>query len=97
MPGRKASTKCTADKADVRTAHDALAPIEPNSDSDLDVKVVSWRGEPVVASKLFHSGDHPTLRLSTREGYELTGTRNHPVLCLESVAGVPMLQWRFLP
>ena len=33
------------------------------------------------------SGDHPTLRLRTREGYELTGTRNHPVLCLERARG----------
>ena len=32
----------------------------------------------------------------TREGFELTGTGNHPVLCLEPVAGVPMLQWKLL-
>ena len=32
--------------------------------------------------KFFHSGEHPTLKLRTREGYELTGTHNHPVLCL---------------
>ena len=37
---------------------------------------------PFDASKLFHSGDHPTLRLRTTQGYELTGTHNHPVLCL---------------
>ena len=35
---------------------------------------------PGAATKLFHSGDHPTLRLRTREGFELTGTHNHPVL-----------------
>ena len=53
-------------------------------------------GNPVAASKFFHSGDHPTLRLRTREGFEVTGTHNHPVLCLEQVAGVPMLQWNLL-
>jgi DNA gyrase subunit A len=77
---------------------DSLAGVEvaPNSDTDLDLKVLDRLGNPVVASTLFHSGSHPTLRLRTREGFELTGTYNHPVLCLESVAGVPMLQWRLL-
>jgi len=73
-----------------------LAVIEANSEVDVDLKVIGWRGERVAASKLFHSGEHATLRLRTREGYELTGTRNHPVLCLESIAGVPILQWRLL-
>ena len=48
------------------------------------------------ASKLFHSGDHPTLRLRTREGYEVTGTHNHPLLCLVDMAGVPLLLWKLL-
>src|SRR5262249_52087559 len=53
-------------------------------------------GDLVRASKFFHSGEHPTLKLRTREGYELTGTHNHPVLCLVSVAGVPTLLWKLL-
>src|SRR3712207_8320782 len=48
------------------------------------------------ATKFFHSGSHPTLRLRTREGYELTGTHNHPVLCLVDLAGVPTLLWKLL-
>ena len=52
-----------------------------NSDVPLqDVKVVDHLGSPVTALTLFHSGEHPTSRLVTREGYELTGTHNHPVL-----------------
>ena len=30
----------------------------------------------------------------TGDGYEITGTPNHPLLCLVSIAGVPTLQWR---
>ena len=30
------------------------------------------------------------------EGYELTGTANHPVLCLVDMAGVPLLMWKLL-
>src|SRR5262245_58886659 len=52
----------------------------PDSDNDVDVEVLDRLGRPVKASKLFHSGEHPTLRLATHEGYELTGTHNHPVL-----------------
>jgi len=45
---------------------------------------------------LFHSGSHPTLTLRTVEGFELTGTANHPVLCLLDMAGVPLLMWKLL-
>jgi DNA gyrase subunit A len=73
-----------------------LAEVEPDSEADLDVEVLNRDGDPVRASKLFHSGDHPTLKLRTRQGYELVGTENHPVLCLRDVAGVPMLLWALL-
>ncbi|GAA0400448.1 intein-containing DNA gyrase subunit A [Micromonospora gifhornensis] len=67
-----------------------------SSETDIDLKVRDRNGELVRASKFFHSGEHPTLRLRTREGYELTGTHNHPVLCLVDVAGVPTLLWKLL-
>ncbi|HEX5450174.1 MAG TPA: DNA gyrase subunit A [Gaiellaceae bacterium] len=69
---------------------------QPESDNDVDLTVLDRLGRPVHASKLFHSGDHPTLRITTREGYELEGTHNHPVLCLATVAGVPMPLWKLL-
>jgi DNA gyrase subunit A len=68
----------------------------PESDNEVDTEVLDRLGRPVQASKLFHSGDHPTLKLRTKEGHELTGTHNHPVLCLVPVAGVPMLLWKLL-
>ena len=73
-----------------------LADAAPNSEVDIDLKVLDREGNAVRATKFFHSGDHPTLRLRTREGFEVTGTHNHPLLCVEQVAGVPMLQWKVL-
>ncbi|HEY8315786.1 MAG TPA: DNA gyrase subunit A, partial [Gaiellaceae bacterium] len=73
-----------------------LVDAEPDSDNDLDVEVLDRLGRPVPATKLFHSGEHPTLRLRTREGYELAGTHNHPVLCLVDMVGVPLLLWKRL-
>ncbi|HEY1332555.1 MAG TPA: DNA gyrase subunit A [Actinomycetota bacterium] len=93
---------CLTGDALVRTAAgavriDAIAPdARPNSDNDIELKALDRRGDPVLATRLFHSGTHPTLRLATREGYSLTGTHNHPVLCLESVLGIPLLLWKTL-
>jgi DNA gyrase subunit A len=70
--------------------------LETDSERDTDLLVHDRRGCPVRASKVFHSGDHPTLRLRTREGYTLRGTHNHPVLCLVDMLGVPLLLWKRL-
>jgi DNA gyrase subunit A len=93
---------CVAGDTRVRTRSgtvriDSLVPgAGANSDTPVDMEVLDRLGRPVHASVLFHSGEHPTLRLRTGEGYELTGTANHPVLCLVELAGVPILLWRLL-
>ncbi len=68
----------------------------PDSDNPVDIEILDRLGRPVHASVLFHSGEHPTMRLRTAEGFELTGTANHPVLCLVDMAGVPLLMWKLL-
>jgi DNA gyrase subunit A len=84
-----------ADGSTVRI--DEIVPgVRPNSDNPIDLKVLGRNGDPVRATMLFHSGEHPTLKLTTREGFDLTGTHNHPVLCLVSVLGVPTLLWKLL-
>src|SRR6476660_7833338 len=40
-----------------------LPDARPESDHELDLEVLDRQGRPVHASKLFHSGEHPTLRL----------------------------------
>ncbi|MGH3129556.1 MAG: DNA gyrase subunit A [Gaiellaceae bacterium] len=93
---------CLAGDTRVATARgslriDAIVPeAAPGSDNDVDLGVLDRLGRPARATKLFHSGDHPTLCLRTAEGYEVTGTRNHPVLCLVNALDVPMLLWKLL-
>ncbi len=93
---------CLTGDALVRTPRGTLrigeivADAAPNSDTSINAAVLGRDGQEVPASKLFHSGTHPTRRLVTREGYELSGTTNHPVLCLEAPAGVPMLLWKLM-
>ncbi|QOC94540.1 intein-containing DNA gyrase subunit A [Micromonospora craniellae] len=93
---------CIAADVRIRTAGgsvrigDVVPAAASSSETDIDLKVRDRNGDLVRASAFFHSGEHPTLRLRTREGYELTGTHNHPVLCLVDVAGVPTLLWKLL-
>ena len=75
---------------------DSLGTVDPNSEIDLDLKVLGRTGSVVRATKLFHSGVHPVLRLRTAEGHRLTGTSNHPVLTLTQIEGIPLLLWRLL-
>jgi DNA gyrase subunit A len=72
------------------------AGLEPDGERATDLVVHDRLGRPVSASKVFHSGDHHTLRIRTAEGYGLTGTHNHPVLCLVDMVGVPLLLWKRL-
>jgi DNA gyrase subunit A len=73
-----------------------VAPAKPNSDVAIDLKVLDRHGNPVTADRLFHSGEHPTYTVTTTEGFGVTGTANHPLLCLVDVAGVPTLLWKLI-
>ncbi|MDQ3729722.1 MAG: DNA gyrase subunit A, partial [Actinomycetota bacterium] len=76
---------------------DAIVPgARPESDTDIDLEVLDRLGQRVRASKLFHSGAHPTLRMRATTGEELVGSFNHPVLCRVDMAGVPLLLWKLL-
>ena len=70
----------------------------PGSEHEIDLKVAGLLGDPVRASRLFHSGTHPTLRIVTEDGPALTGSHNHPVLCLATGGGTVghVLRWKLL-
>ncbi len=73
-----------------------LAALAPNSERGLDVDVLDRDGKPVRASKIFHSGTHSTIVMTTVAGNRLRGSHNHPVLCLAPVDGIPRLVWKRL-
>jgi DNA gyrase subunit A len=77
---------------------DSLVPdAGPSSETAVDLKVAGLLGDPVRANAFFHSGAHPTIRIQTADGAELTGTRNHPVLCaVAGAAAIPVLRWLLL-
>ncbi|BBZ09674.1 DNA gyrase subunit A [Mycolicibacterium doricum] len=75
---------------------DVMPGANPNSDNAIELKVVDRHGDPVTADRLFHSGEHQTYKVTTSEGYTVTGTANHPLLCLVDVGGVPTLLWKLV-
>src|SRR3954464_13793861 len=75
---------------------DVVPGAKANSDNAVEMKVLDRHGNPVVADRLFHSGEHQTYTVRTTEGYEVTGTSNHPLLCLVDVGGVPTLLWKLI-
>ncbi|KUI21518.1 DNA gyrase subunit A [Mycobacterium sp. GA-1285] len=75
---------------------DVVPGAKPNSDNVIELKVLGRHGEPVVADRLFHSGDHDTYTVTTVDGRSLTGTANHPLLCLLKNGSRPRLDWKLI-
>src|SRR5207248_6303165 len=75
---------------------DVVPDAEPDSDHDIDLKVVGVLGEHVLATKLFHSGRHPTHEVLTADARSLIGTGNHPVLALVQDGLRRSVQWLLL-
>ena len=75
---------------------DVVPGAKPNSDNAIELKVLDRHGTPVAADRLFHSGEHQVYKVTTAEGYDVTGTANHPLLCLVDVGGVPTLLWKLI-
>ncbi len=51
---------------------------------NINIKILSHNQKINRASKWFDCGEHPTFRVKTNRGYEITGTPNHPLLVWET-------------
>ena len=110
-PGKEdpaaASRYCVTGDTRVRLADGTTRTLQDIAESNgvysdgeavIDMKVLGAEGEPVVADRIFHSGEHPVKTMVTKRGRKLTGTDNHPVLVLAPVGplGIPALTWKRL-
>jgi DNA gyrase subunit A len=77
---------------------DKLVDLPPDSESDADFEVLDGHGKAVHVSKVFNSGFHPTRRVTTRRGFTMAGSDNHPLLCLTpgEPGEPPRFVWRTL-
>jgi len=66
-------------------------------DENISVRVLSHSNQVNHASKWWDSGVHPTKRVRTRHGFEITGTDNHPLLVFRANAtGRPVFSWKLI-
>jgi len=71
--------------------------ISQKIEEKINLQVLNYQGKVIKANKFFDSGKHPTIKITTKQGYELKGSFNHPVLCWGlSEFGFPTLQWKLL-
>ncbi len=100
--GPAASRYCVVGDTRVRLADGSstriadLVDLPADAEADADFEVLDKDGKAVRVSKVFNSGVHPTLSVTTRAGFSIRGSENHLVLCLEAPMGVPLFQWRRL-
>ena len=75
---------------------EGLRRIDKISDKeDITLRVLSHQQKINTASKWFDCGEHPTFRVKTRHGYEITGTANHPLLVWQlKEDGRPGFVWK---
>ncbi|MCK5854612.1 MAG: hypothetical protein KAG56_05275, partial [Sulfurovaceae bacterium] len=90
------STKIKTDRGLV-AIEELVKDSQLNSDSDLDIKVLSMAKNSNRASKFFNSGTHDIYKLQTKEGYTISGSANHLVLTLTTDnKGKPIYDWKRL-
>ena len=100
--GPAASRYCVVGDTRIRLADGSspriadLVNLPADSEADADFEVLDKDGKAVQVEKVFNSGVHPTLRITSKSGFSLRGSENHLVLCLEAPMGVPLFQWRRL-
>ncbi len=100
--GPAASRYCLVGDTRIRLADGSspriadLVNLSADSEADADFEVLDKDGKAVRVNKVFNSGVHPTIRMTTKSGFSVRGSENHLVLCLEAPMGVPLFQWRRL-
>ena len=82
-------------------SENGLMPIkEISSDYKEDIKktILSRDKKLSLATKWFDSGEHPTIRITTRHGFSIKGSYNHPLLTWskDSITGQLSYKWKIL-
>ncbi|MFB6226566.1 MAG: DNA gyrase subunit A [Candidatus Paceibacteria bacterium] len=70
---------------------------ESSDEHDIETKILSKDGETNEAVKWFDSGEHPTIEITTDQGFSIQGSYNHPVLTWKQEdTGEPIVEWKLL-
>ncbi len=77
-----------------------MFPIEDMSDKKearINYQILNFQGKKKNAVRYFNSGMHNVIQAVTKQGYQIKGSYNHPLLCwCKNIFGMPYLQWKLL-
>lgn len=66
-------------------------------EADINIEILSFKGNTNKASKFFDSGVHKIIQVVTKQGYSIKGSENHPILCWGTDStGKPIKVWKKL-
>ncbi|MBU1000503.1 hypothetical protein KKE78_03870 [Patescibacteria group bacterium] len=72
--------------------------ISLNQTEDLKISILSKDRTINTTSKWFDSGKHPTIKVTTNQGFTIQGSHNHPLLiwAKNPLTGKPEYKWKLL-
>ncbi|MBI2093157.1 MAG: DNA gyrase subunit A [Candidatus Omnitrophica bacterium] len=76
----------------------AIKDLSENGAEGVRISVLSRDRNVNFASKWFDSGEHPTIKVTTSQGFSIKGSFNHPILTwsADAITGKPEFQWKLL-
>ena len=71
--------------------------LSKKKEDKINLKIINYNGKITKASKFFNSGKHKTIKITTKEGYSIEGSFNHPLLTWSvNDYGAPIIKWKLL-
>ncbi len=70
--------------------------IAKGKENKINIEILSFNGKQNKTTKFFNSGKHNIIKIETEQGYNIRGSKNHPLLCWEIENGKPKLKWKLL-
>ncbi len=71
--------------------------LSKKSEEKIKINVLNYQGKIKPAVKFFNSGKHEIIKIKTEQGYEIRGSRNHPLLLWGlNEFGQPYFYWKKL-
>ena len=90
------NTKVNTEKGLIQIS-DLVPNSKENSDNDFSGKVISFEKNINLTSKFFNSGKHKIFQVTTKDGFKIEGSSNHPILTfVQGEDGKPKYQWKQL-
>jgi len=74
-----------------------ISTISNKQETKINLNILNYQGKTKKATKFFNSGEHKIIKVVTKEGYQIKGSYNHPLLVWGlNEFGAPDIKWKLL-